>query len=95
MTQLVPSFNGPAQAIEQLRIPPVLSGANGGNRARAGTRQITADDDLSAVAAWLARYAAVPGTVATYRKEAERLMLWAILQHGKPLSSLTHEDLLG
>lgn len=94
MTQLVPSFNGPAQAIEQLRIPPVLSGANGGNRARAGTRQITADDDLSAVAAWLARYAAVPGTVATYRKEAERLMLWAILQHGKPLSSLTHEDLL-
>lgn len=94
MTHPVPSFNGPALAIEQLRIPPVLSGVHGANRARGATRQITADDDLSAVAAWLARYAGVPGTVATYRKEAERLMLWAILQHGKPLSSLTHEDLL-
>lgn len=94
MTHPVPSFNGPAVAIEQLRIPPALSGLHGANRAREASRQITADDDLAAVAAWLARYAGVPGTVATYRKEAERLILWAILQHGKPLSSLTHEDLL-
>jgi len=30
----------------------------------------------------------------TYRREVERLILWAVLQLRKPLSSLTHEDLL-
>ncbi|AEG71871.1 tyrosine-type recombinase/integrase [Ralstonia solanacearum] len=94
MTHPVTTFGGPALPIEHLRVPPALSGAGGSNRARGATRQVTADDDLSAVAAWLARYAEVPGTVATYRKEAERLLLWSVLQHGKPLSSLTHEDLL-
>ncbi|BFG80244.1 hypothetical protein PTKU46_82780 [Paraburkholderia terrae] len=33
-------------------------------------------------------------TFENYRKDAERLLLWAIVQLGKPLSSLTHEDLL-
>ncbi|XYJ92163.1 hypothetical protein AEMCBJ_32045 (plasmid) [Cupriavidus necator] len=33
-------------------------------------------------------------TLQTYRREVERLILWAVLQLGKPLSSLTHEDLL-
>lgn len=32
-------------------------------------------------------------TFENYRKEAERLLLWAIVQLGKPLSLLTHEDL--
>ncbi|WP_042591448.1 tyrosine-type recombinase/integrase [Ralstonia solanacearum] len=94
MTHPVTTFGGPALPIERLRVPSALSGAGGSNRARGAPRQITADDDLSAVAAWLARYVEVPGTVATYRKEAERLLLWSVLQHGKPLSSLTHEDLL-
>ncbi len=31
-------------------------------------------------------------TQRAYRKEAERLILWATLERGKPLSSLTHED---
>lgn len=94
MPQLITSLAGPALPIERLQVPATLSGAAGSNRARGVARQVAADDDLSAVAAWLARYAEVPGTVATYRKEAERLLLWAVLQHGKPLSSLTHEDLL-
>ncbi|MFL9989017.1 tyrosine-type recombinase/integrase [Paraburkholderia sediminicola] len=89
---LVP--DAPATPIERLRIPSGLSGEAGANRAHGTLAQISADDDLSAVAAWLARYADVPGTLATYRKEAERLLLWAIMQHGKPMSSLTHEDLL-
>lgn len=94
MPHPVTAIDGPALPIERLRISLALSGADGTNRACGTPRQITADDDLSAVAAWLARYADAPGTVATYRKEAERLLLWAVLQHGKPLSSLTHEDLL-
>ena len=31
-------------------------------------------------------------TQRAYRKEAERFLLWAIVQKGKPLSSMTHED---
>lgn len=31
-------------------------------------------------------------TQRAYRKEAERFMLWAIVQHRKPLSSMTHDD---
>lgn len=84
----------PVRPIESLRIPADLSGAAGTNRARSAVRHISANDDLAAVTAWLARYTDAPGTVAAYRKEAERLLLWTVIQHGKPLSSLTHEDLL-
>jgi site-specific recombinase XerD len=90
-----PAFTAlPATPIERLRLPAALSGAAGSNRARVGTPQISAADDLAAVTAWLARYTDTPATLQTYRREVERLLLWAVLQHGKPLSSLTHEDLL-
>jgi len=74
MPHPVTSLNGPALPIERLAIPLALSDIAGTNRARGLTRQINADDDLSAVAAWLARYADVPGTLATYRKESERFL---------------------
>ncbi|KDP84513.1 hypothetical protein CF70_019030, partial [Cupriavidus sp. SK-3] len=90
-----PAFTAlPATPIERLRLPAALSGAAGSNRARSGTPQISAADDLAAITAWLARYTDTPATLQTYRREVERLLLWAVLQHGKPLSSLTHEDLL-
>ena len=85
MTELV--------TIDQLLLPAHLSGRSGRNRAM-GLAQIAADDDRSAVLAWLARYSDSPATLAAYRKEAERLLLWCALQHGKALSDLTHEDLL-
>jgi hypothetical protein len=56
--------------------------------------QVAANDDRSAVLAWLARYKDSPATLASYRKEAERLLLWCVHQHGKALSDLTHEDFL-
>lgn len=74
-------------------MPAHLSGRDGRNRA-VGVAQIAADDDRSAVLAWLAQYADSPATLASYRKEAERLLLWCVFQHGKALSDLTHEDLL-
>ncbi|WP_224082662.1 tyrosine-type recombinase/integrase [Cupriavidus laharis] len=80
--------------LERLHLPEGLSGAQGKNRAPARGAQIAASDDLSAVAAWLARYANSPATLQAYRREIERLVLWATLQRGKPMSSLTHEDLL-
>ncbi len=85
MSDLVP--------IENLVVVPALSGEHGSNRGR-GQRQITANDDRSAVLAWLALYIDSPSTLASYRKESERLLLWCLLQRGCALSDLTHEDLL-
>jgi len=78
--------------LDVLELPADLDGRDGTNRAR-GHSQIAACDDLAAVRAWLARVADKKTTFENYRKEAERLLLWAIVQLGKPLSSLTHEDL--
>ncbi|WP_090811891.1 tyrosine-type recombinase/integrase [Paraburkholderia tuberum] len=78
--------------LHALELSADLDGRDGSNRAR-GHSQIAAHDDLNAVRAWLARVADKKTTFENYRKEAERLLLWAIVQLGKPLSSLTHEDL--
>jgi integrase/recombinase XerD len=81
--------------IEAVLLPPELDGSAGENRASPGIRaQILAQNDLAALKAWLARYADTPNTLASYRKEAERLLLWAVVARGKALSSLAHEDLL-
>lgn len=73
--------------------PQQLAGRAGRNRGR-GRMQIAAEDDRSAVLAWLARYADSPATLASYRKESELLLLWCVLQRGVALSDLTHEDML-
>jgi integrase/recombinase XerD len=80
--------------LDALELPADLDGRHGTNRA-SGRRQVAADTDLDAVRAWLARFVDTKTTFDNYRKEAERLLLWSVLQLGKPLSSLTHEDLLG
>ncbi|MDP9607499.1 UNVERIFIED_ORG: site-specific recombinase XerD [Variovorax paradoxus] len=80
-------------ALDQMTVPAHLDGSRGRNRASSRS-QLAAADDRSAVLAWLARYADSPATLASYRKEAERLLLWCILQRGAALSDLTHEDLL-
>ena len=80
--------------IDNLQLPTDLDGSIGRNRASGTVPQISATNDLDAVRAWLARYVGTKTTFESYRKDAERLVLWAIFQHGKPLSSLTHEDFL-
>jgi site-specific recombinase XerD len=69
-----------------------LSGATGRNRATEGKAQIAANDDVHAIQAWLTRFAEQKTTFENYRKEALRLLLWATIELGKPVSSLTHED---
>jgi site-specific recombinase XerD len=69
-----------------------LSGATGRNRATDGKAQIAANDDVHAIQAWLTRFAEQKTTFENYRKEALRLLLWATIELGKPVSSLTHED---
>ena len=41
---------------------------------------------------WLDEFADSPQTYRNYRKEAERLLLWAVTQRQKPLSGLMRED---
>jgi site-specific recombinase XerD len=52
---------------------------------------LNASNDYEAVNAWLDLQESA-ATQRAYRKEVERLMLWAIVERKKPLSSLVHED---
>lgn len=80
--------------IENIQFPPTIDGSNGINRAIGNRPQIAANNDLDAIKVWLARYSDTKTTFDSYRKEAERLVLWSVAELGKPLSSLTHEDFL-
>ncbi len=84
----------PLVPLDRLLVPGSIDGSNGENRARGNRPQITADTDIDAIKAWLARFIDTKTTFDNYRKEAERLILWSTIQLGKPLSSLTHEDRL-
>lgn len=90
MTELAVSLLAWPQAL-----PPALSGCAGTNRAPASVaRQIAANDDVAAIGLWLAEYHDSPHTFRSYRKEAERILLWATQVRGKPVSSLTREDVI-
>lgn len=81
--------------IETVVVTPDLDGQNNGtNRATGNRPQIAAQNDIDAIKAWLVRFVDTKTTFDNYRKEAERLLLWSTVQLHKPLSSLTHEDLL-
>lgn len=76
---------------ERLRLPHQVDGSAGTFRAPRRTCTLDAVNDYDAVQAWLALHEA-PTTQRAYRKEAERLILWAIVERGRALSSLTTED---
>jgi site-specific recombinase XerD len=76
---------------ERLVVPHEVDGSRGTFRAPRATSTLAANNDYSAVQAWLALHES-PATQRAYRKEAERLILWAIVERGKALSSLTTED---
>jgi integrase/recombinase XerD len=80
--------------LDALAIPATLDGRDGTNRTTGRPAQISAANDLDAIRVWLARFTDTKTTFDNYRKEAERLLLWSIVELAKPLSSLTHEDLL-
>lgn len=76
---------------ERLRLPHEVDGSHGTFRAPRKTCTLSAANDYEAVQAWLALHEAA-ATQRAYRKEAERLILWAIVERERPLSSLTTED---
>jgi site-specific recombinase XerD len=70
-----------------------LSGAMGSNREVAEHCQIKAVNDYQAIYAWLNEYKESPETYRSYQREAERLLLWCLIQQKKALSSLQREDI--
>lgn len=76
---------------ERLCVPHAVDGSHGTFRAPRATSTLSANNDHQAVHAWLALHEAA-ATQRAYRKEAERLILWAIVERGRALSSLTTED---
>jgi site-specific recombinase XerD len=78
-------------AWESFRAPRKIDGSRGKLRAPRRACLLDANNDYEAVQAWLALQESA-ATQRAYRKEAERLILWAVLEKSKPLSSLITED---
>lgn len=77
--------------LSSLIAPPGLTGESGRNR-HPSAPLIQAADDLQAINSWLSMKAPSNNTQQAYRKEAERLALWAIMERQKALSDLTVDD---
>ncbi|AOI86292.1 integrase [Burkholderia pseudomultivorans] len=76
---------------EQLRVPNEVDGSHGHFRAPQAACLLNASNDYEAIRSWLALHESV-ATQRAYRKEAERLILWAIVERGRALSSLNTDD---
>ncbi|WP_052409453.1 tyrosine-type recombinase/integrase [Paraburkholderia oxyphila] len=75
----------------QLRASQV--GGFGSNLGDPDRRQVRAETDLEAIVLWLANYRDSPATHANYRKEADRLLLWALADTLKGPGAITQDDL--
>jgi site-specific recombinase XerD len=88
---VVTSQRGDIVPWDALKLPHEVDGSAGTFRAPRATCTLDASNDYQAIQTWLALHES-PATKRTYRKEAERLILWAIVERGRALSSLTTED---
>ncbi|WP_201703831.1 site-specific integrase [Paraburkholderia kirstenboschensis] len=88
---VVASQRGDIVPWETLKLPHEVDGSAGVFRAPPATCTLDASNDYEAVQTWLSLHES-PATQRTYRKEAERLILWAIVERGRALSSLTTDD---
>ena len=80
------------QPFESLQLPEHLTGNQGSNRYETKHCQISANTDWQAIQCWLNEFYDSPQTLRNYRKESERLLLWAVNQRHKALSDLGRED---
>jgi hypothetical protein len=77
--------------LERVLIPLELNGEQGSNRSPEPSR-IHATHDLDAINSWLSLKDDNAKTYQAYRKELECLLLWAVLERGKAISSLNTDD---
>lgn len=78
--------------LERFLLPTHLDGSRGRNRSPEAPF-IPLAHDLAAIEAWLYLYDPASHTHRNYRREAERLLLWAIMSQKKALSSVDATDL--
>lgn len=76
--------------LERFESPEALNGASGANRGKQST--LNARTDMEAIGAWIIHRGVGNNTSRAYRREAERFLLWSVLEAGKALSSLTVND---
>lgn len=69
-----------------------FNGEHGLNRVSGGFAGTDARDDHEAVQAWMAARATSPATKKAYAKEAERFILWCVLERSKALSDVGVDD---
>jgi site-specific recombinase XerD len=77
--------------LESFVTPADLDGRTGSNR-YLGAPRVDATNDYQAIYSWLATKSGNPNTHRAYQKEAERMLLWSVIERGKALSSLMVED---
>lgn len=78
--------------LESFKVPDLFNGREGTNRGDKKDCQLKAEDDLQAIHSWLKARGNNSNTQAAYKKEAERFLLWAIIEKRTALSSLSLED---
>ena len=79
--------------LESLLLPQRAPSTPGASEARRCF--IDADNDRDAIATWLNALSGSVATARAYRKEAERLVLWAMAEGGQTLGELTVETATG
>jgi site-specific recombinase XerD len=79
--------------MDYIALDNTLDGSTGENR-HPEKPFIPVHDDMAAINAWLSRIEKDSHTFKAYKREAERLLLWAIAQQNKPLSSLNSLDMI-
>jgi hypothetical protein len=79
---------------EQLRLLHEVDGSQGSFRTPRDACTLNATNDYKAAQTRLALHKTA-ATQRAYRKEAERLIVWAIVERGRALSSLTTDDAIG
>ena len=85
----------PIRPLDEIIVPVALDGHDGVNRADRARLQIGATTDAEAIRCFLSEYDRSPGTHRIYQRECERLLLWSLIECGKPLSSLNRQDFEG
>lgn len=97
MTRTTSEFSPPPgrpmiKPLERLALPAHLDGSMLPRGSPLFGCRIEARNDLEAIHMWLAAVAKSEASFRSYRLEAERCLLWATTERGKPLTALNDED---
>lgn len=78
--------------LETLTIPKNLDGSNGKNRGDPAHNALAVDTDVEAIKLWLRAKATNANTQEAYKKEAQRFLLWCLIEKRIELSSVGLEE---